>query len=298
MNGVLSLDLGGTNLRAAVAYVDHPADLIMLGKWPAPTSVEGFVRLVRELYNGAAFSQCPEGIGITVPGLVEGTRCQWVPNLPHLDGVDLAEALDSMGSPVVAANDAQLALLAEAVLGRAREIENALLLSLGTGIGSAVLAAGRIVRGAHGHACSFGWACADVHDMGADRSGWLERAASGRSVDMAAAALVPPRDGAAVIAGVRRGESSCVAVIERITQALGTALAGAVSLLDPSLVLLTGGLSDAADILVPRMADTLRRHLPPRLRDIRIEPGAFGSRAGLVGAAIAATKGGDWWDLR
>ena len=297
MNRVLSLDLGGTSLRAATAHADHPGNLAMLGKWPAPADVESLAMLVRELCTGFDGGG-PESIGITVPGLVEGTRCRWVPNLPHFDGVDLAELLAEARTPVIVGNDAQLALLAEAVLGSARSVDDAVMLSLGTGIGSAVLAAGRIIRGAHGQACSFGWACADLDDPGSERSGWLERTASGRSIDAAGGALEPPRSSAAVVAGARRGEPPCVAAIEQIARALGMALAGAVSLLDPSLVLLTGGVSEAADVLVPPMRNTLRRHLPPHLRDLRIEHGAFGSSAGLVGAAIAATQGSDWWRLR
>ena len=80
-------------------------------------------------------------------------------------------------------NDAQIALLAEASAGAAKGMSDAILLSIGTGIGSAVLANGSIVAGSRGGACSFGWACADMDDPGEDRSGWLERVASGRALD-------------------------------------------------------------------------------------------------------------------
>lgn len=297
MNRVLSLDLGGTSLRAATAGVDHPYQLVSLGKWPVPTSVTGLASLVDELCNRAVSPADLRGIGVTVPGLVEGTLCRWVPNLAYLDGIDLAQLFAGIGRQVVVANDAQLALLAEAVAGRAQGVEEALLLSLGTGIGSAVLVAKRIIRGAHSHACSFGWACADLSDPGDDRWGWLERTASGRAIDAIGTHLVPPRDGTAVIAGARRGESACLNAMERVARALGIAVAGAVSLLDPSVVLLAGGVSEAADLLVRQMQDSLSRHLPPRLREVRVEAAAFGANAGLVGAAIAATKGPDWWNL-
>src|SRR6185436_5576862 len=84
-------------------------------------------------------------------------------------------------------NDAQIALLAEARAGAAKGMSDAILLSIGTGMGSAVLANGAIVAGAHGGACSFGWASADADDTGDERSGWLERVASGRALDAIAA---------------------------------------------------------------------------------------------------------------
>jgi glucokinase len=297
MNCVLSLDLGGTSLRAATADPDHPSQIIPLGKWPAPTNVDSFASLVDDLCARATSPADLRGVGIAVPGLAEGTTCRWVPNLAYLDGVDVAHLFRAIECPVVVANDAQLALLAEVVAGRAQDLEDALLLSIGTGIGSAVLAAKRIIRGAHNHACSFGWACADLNDSGADRLGWLERTASGRAIDRVGADLEPPRDGAAVVAGARRGEPACVNAIDRVARTLAIVLAGAVSLLDPSMVLLTGGVSEAADLLVRRMRDSLSRHLPPRLRDVRVEAGAFGTNAGLVGAAIAAAKGSNWWNL-
>ena len=103
-------------------------------------------------------------VGVAVPGLASGSVCGWVPNLPYLDGLDLARMFP--GVTVALGNDAQLALLAEAALGAARGASDVILLAIGTGIGSAVLADGRIVRGRGGAAASFGWACADPSDPG------------------------------------------------------------------------------------------------------------------------------------
>jgi predicted NBD/HSP70 family sugar kinase len=298
MNRVLAIDLGGSKLRAATADADHPGRLVSLGEWAAPPALHELARMVCDLKTKAGASGDLAAIGMTVPGLVDGTTCLWVPNLPYLDGADLAELLGPCANRLVAANDAQLALLAEVTFGAAQTSENVLLVAIGTGIGSAVLAAGRIIRGAHHHACSFGWACADLNDPGDSSLGWLERAASGLALDAAGAAMTPPKDGAGLISGARRGDAACITAVKRSGQALGAALAGAIALLDPSLVLLSGGVSEGADVLIPAIRDVLRRHLPSRLRDVRIERGALGARAGLVGAAIAAAKRGDWWDLK
>jgi len=291
MKRVLALDLGGTSLRAGRSRADDPAAIEMLGRWPAPRQPDALraaiLRLVEDLERDVPLA----GIGITIPGLVEATTCRWVPNLPELEGVDLAALL---GRPVSVGNDAHLALLAEAEGGAARGLRDVLLLAIGTGIGSAVLADGRILRGARGGACSFGWACADLNDPGAERAGWLERQASGSALDAAAA---PGRDGPALIAAARQGNPDALAAVEHAGRAVGAVLAGAVGLLDPDAILLAGGVAEAFDLLAPAIQTMLRRHLPPHLQQVPIRIGAFGPQAGLVGAAFAAARGAQWWRL-
>ncbi|BCP55145.1 glucokinase [Kaistia sp. 32K] len=294
---VLALDLGGTSLRAGFVRADAPSELDAVERWPAPESAEALREKVLALIATRNRAEPLVGIGITVPGLVEGTVARWVPNLPHLDGIDLAELLAPAGAPVAAGNDAQMALLAEARLGAARGLDDAILLAIGTGIGSSVLAGGRIVRGSRGGACSFGWASADVDDAGEDRSGWLERQAAGRALDRAAREI-GLADGAALIAAARQGDRPASLAIHAAGTALGTTLAGAVALLDPAAVLLAGGVSETIDVLGPPLRAALTRHLPPHLRSIEIRPGRFGPQAGLVGAAVAAARGAEWWRVR
>ena len=79
--------------------------------------------------------------------------------------------------------------------------------------------------------------------------------------------------------------------IDRVGTTLGTALAGAVALLDPGLVIISGGLADAVDVLAPSLRAALTRQLPPHLRDIEVVGGALGPSAGLIGALVAAVAG-------
>jgi glucokinase len=291
MTRVLAIDLGGTQLRAAVHSGDVAA-LRDIAKEAAPASLPEFTSRISALRAEAGEVT---GIGFAVPGLVEGTTCRWIPNLPYLDGLDLADLLPDV--QIGLGNDAQISLLAESTAGAARGMSDALLLAIGTGIGSAVLANGRIVAGSRGGACSFGWACADVEDPGEERSGWLERMAAGRALD-GVAAQIGKAGGADLIASARAGDRAAVAALQMPAQRLGTALAGAVALLDPEVVLVAGGISAALDILAPPILAALRRHLPAHLRGIEMRAGAFGQRAGLVGAAIAGTAGPDWRRVR
>ncbi|TPL04617.1 MULTISPECIES: ROK family protein [unclassified Mesorhizobium] len=290
MTRVLAIDLGGTNLRAAIHTGDAGA-LAPQVREPAPQKLDAFVARVRAL---AATGEA-EALGLAVPGLAEGSVCRWIPNLPWLDGVDIAALFPDLR--VAVGNDAQIALLAEAAQGAAKGVSDAILLAIGTGIGSAVLANGRIVAGAHGGACSFGWASADIRDHGEERSGWLERVASGRALD-ALAGEIGLADSRQLIAAAKAGQLAAQTLLEVPARQLGTALAGAVGLLDPGVILVSGGLADALDVIAPPLLAALRRQLPPHMRGIDLKPGLFGARAGLVGAALAGQAGSGWRQIR
>jgi predicted NBD/HSP70 family sugar kinase len=291
MTQVLAIDLGGTRLRAALHFGDVAA-LREVAREAAPASLADFTSRVSALRAEAGDVT---GIGLAVPGLVEGTNCRWIPNLPYLDGLDIAALLPDV--QIGLGNDAQISLLAESTAGAAQGVSDALLLAIGTGIGSAVLANGQIVAGSHGGACSFGWACAEIEDPGDERSGWLERTAAGRALD-GIAARIGKTGGADLIALARDGDPAAIAALEMPAQRLGTALAGAVALLDPEVILIAGGISAALDVLAPPILTAMQRHLPPHLRRIKIRAGTFGQRAGLVGAAIAGAAGPHWRRVR
>jgi len=226
--------------------------------------------------------------------LARGSVCTWIPNLGFLDGIDVADLFP--GVSIGLGNDAQLALLAEASLGAARGRQDAILLSIGTGIGSAVLSGGRIVRGSKGGACSFGWACAEIDDLGDDRNGWLERHASGTALD-AAARSINLADGPALIAAARQGYTAAVRALEEPMHGLGTSLAGAVGLLDPEMIVIAGGVSGEMDLLAPMVHEALNRQLPSHLRNVEIRAGMFGPKAGLIGAGIAGRQGPGWGEI-
>ncbi|WP_055048486.1 ROK family protein [Devosia sp. A16] len=287
MSAILAIDLGGTRFRAGLAEADKPEAVAAVGEWAAPQSRDDFLALLRRQLAEHGATR----LGLGIPGLAQGTVCRWVPNLPYLDGLDLAAALPEVS--IGLGNDAQLALLAEASAGAAVGLEDAILLAIGTGIGSSVLAGGRIVTGAGGAACSFGWAVADVDDPGEDVSGWLERQASGRALDAAAQGIGLP-DGASLVRAARAQDAAAIDALAPSMQALGSALAGAVALLAPQAIILAGGVAASLDVLKPLILPALQRQLPPHLRAIDIRPGQFGPKAGLVGAAFAGAYGPNW----
>ncbi|MDB5587286.1 MAG: hypothetical protein JWP26_2256 [Devosia sp.] len=287
MSAILAIDLGGTRCRIGRATSVDPGAVQAVANVPAPTTREDFIALVR----GQLAEHGTKALGLGVPGLAEGSVCRWVPNLPYLDGLDLADAFPAI--PIGLGNDAQLSLLAEAKSGAAAGVADAILLAIGTGIGSAVLAGGTIISGTMGAACSFGWASVDVDDGGEDVSGWLERHCSGRALD-ALARQQDLVDGTALIAQARVGNAAARTALQRSMQMLGTALAGAVALLAPKTVIFAGGVADGFDVLAPLIESGLVRHLPPHLRQVELVAARHGPGAGLIGAAFAGAMGPAW----
>lgn len=280
MTATLCIDLGGTNLRAGLlagaGETPQPA-----GTWPAPAGLHAFEQRIAALIGEHAAAR----LGIAVPGLVSGTRCNWIPNLPYLDGIDLADLFP--GTAIALGNDAQFALLTEAAMGAARDLSDAILLAMGTGIGSAVLADGRIVRGHRGAAASFGWACGDPADAGDAVHGWLERTISGRALD-ALAGGIGLAGGAALIAAARNGDGRARELLAKPAAALGAALAGPVALLGSQAVIISGGVAAALDVIAGPALAVLTRQVPLHLRGVRLIPGALASAASLTGAGLAA----------
>lgn len=281
MSAALCIDLGGTNMRAGLLDVGSRSVPEQIGHWSAPADRDELHARIARLLDAHAVDR----LGIAVPGLVAGTRCVWVPNLSFLDGMDMGSVFSDVAMAI--GNDAQLALLAEAVHGAAHNCPHAILLAIGTGIGSAVLADGRIVRGRQGAAASFGWACAEPADAGDPSHGWLERIASGSALDEIArrAGLA---DGAALVEMARKEDAAAIAALAKPAAALGTVLAGAVALLGSRSVIVSGGVSQGIDVLAPLILPVLKRQLPPHLRDVTLVESTYGHQASLMGAGLAA----------
>ena len=207
------------------------------------------------------------GIGVAAPGLVDldGAVLVRAPNL-DLAGVDLAAALGdgaARGLPVAVDNEANLAALAEWGAGAAPGEAAMLYVSGGVGIGAGVIVHGRLLRGAHGFGGELGHVTVmpDGPLCGCGARGCLE-----------------------ALAGEATG-----ATPQQRGRWLGIALASAVNLVDPAVVVLGGFLAEQADELVPQIEVELRaRVLGQRHRPTRIVRGVLGREAAMRGAAELA----------
>ncbi|MHB1774428.1 MAG: ROK family protein [Acidimicrobiales bacterium] len=255
------------------------------------------------------------GAGVGVPGMLDRRGVlRFAPNLQGASGADVAGLVSArVGDlPVVVENDANCAAIAEHQLGAAAEGDHVLVVTLGTGIGGAVVSGGSVLVGSSGFAGEVGHMIVDRDGppCACGRRGCWERYASGGGLGRLAreAAYAGQLHEVVALAGgdpeavrgehVTRaaldGDAGALGVMEELGWWVALGLANLTAILDPSRIVLGGGLVEAGEIL---LAPTRRSFAelveggsvrPP----IEIVPAALGERAGAVGAALASRAGG------
>ena len=305
---VIGVDLGGTKLLAGVVddqlVVRHRA----FRSAPVTGALDALADVVGELVQSSEEPVVAVGIGI--PSLIDRARgmAVWTNHL-DLHDVPVRDLMaERLGLPVAVDNDANAALLAELRGGAARGVAHGVMLTLGTGIGGAVVAAGRLVRGARGMAGELGHMVVDLDGPPCPghcpNRGCLEAVASGTALGRAGeerARAAPggalarehaagrPITGALVTELAHDGDPAAVSAVEHIGRMLGVGLAGIANALDPEVMVIGGGVVAAGELLLaPARAELAARALPPIADAVRVVPARFGDESGMLGAALLA----------
>ncbi len=307
MKHVIALDVGGTGMKAALLAQDGS----VLFEARRPTGREhGTDAVVTAILDFAAdladegrsrFGAAPLAAGVAVPGTIDEQRgiAVFSANLGWRDlplrtlmGERLAGGDGAM--PVALGHDVRSGGLAEGRLGAGRGVERFLFVALGTGIAGAIGIDGRIEAGAHGYGGEIGHVVVrpDGPACGCGARGCLETLASASAVSRAWAEAVgdPDADAASCAVAVDAGDPRAVAVWQRAVDALADGIVLAQSLLDPSRVIVGGGLAEAGDTLfTPLRAAVTERltfQMPPE-----VVPAMLKDTAASLGAGLLA------WDL-
>lgn len=306
---VFAADLGGTKLSAAV--VDQAGKVVAQKTVPVDiTSPTGPVLQIRQLAKDLAGAKPVREVfsaaAVAVPGLVRRTGTVWAPNLPGWDRMPLASRLKrSLGIPVVVESDRNAAVLGEAWRGAAQGKSDAIVVIIGTGIGAGILSGGRLIRGAHELSGCAGWmVITGTDDREVLRLGELETLTAGPGIARAAkAALKKCTDSALkqldlarmtaydVAAAARRGDPMSIEVFEQAGRLLGFGVANLVSLFDPEIVVIGGGMAGAADLYMARLQKAVNERAQPlAAKQVKIAVSKLGGLANIVGCAYLAWK--------
>lgn len=304
----IGIDAGGTKLLGGVVDEQLAVHHRVHRLWRGPDRNNVLEALVREAEEAIALAPEVQTLGFGIPAVLDRERVR-VLSCVHLPLVDLpvrdliSERLDRH---VVLDNDANCALLAEARAGAARGASDALLLTLGTGIGGGLLANGRIYRGAGG-AGELGHVTVDPGGprCPCGNTGCLEAFASGTAIADAgvAAAKAEPNsalgralsDDREITAPVvtelaADGDPAAVQVLEEAGRMLGVGLAGLANAFAPEVIVLGGGAAAAGELMFEPARQELRRRALAPHRDIPVVPAHFGPEAGMLGAAVLARE--------
>lgn len=299
----IGLDLGGTDLKAGLVRangtVDHFLRRPSRTQESAGAPIEVMIEAAAELRARAGGPVSRVGLGC--PGVIEprtGVLVGHTPHLPHWSAMPLGEELASrLGVRVQVDNDANCAALAESRVGAAREARVSVTFTLGTGIGCGIVIEGRVVHGAFGGAGEAGHLPLGSGEV-ACRCGVAncvepEASASGLTRSARAAGL-KVEDAAQVFAAAARGDPTAVRLVDRMADRLGAVIAVVVNLLNPDVVTIGGGVSQAGEPLYSRLRAAVDRYaLEGHRRALCIVPAALGERAGTVGAGLMAWEGVD-----
>ncbi len=309
----IGVDIGGTKIAAGV--VDEEGTIV------AQTRRSSVAQTVAEL-DAAVIDVCRElmaghevgAIGLAAPGFVSAdeSTVMFTPNLPWRDHPlrDLVAGALGVDVPIVVENDANAAGWAEFRFGTGREVENMLLLTVGTGLGGAVVADGRLVRGAWGTAAEVGHmrVVPDGVPCGCGLRGCWEQYASGSALDrrtLEEVAAQPARAaailelaggdpaavrGQMVTRAARDGDPLAIELLGELGRWLGEGSASVAALLDPALVVIGGGVSAAGELLLGPARDGFVGQLSARgfHPEAQLAIASMGNAAGIVGAADLA----------
>lgn len=309
---VVGVDLGGTNVRAAVLErsneqligrgdnvpsmamdgIDHTAGQIALA---AKTAIDS---------AGVKFDQV-QGVGIAVPGHVKSREglVMWAPNFrDQWRGVQIVKPVrEKLGLPVVIGNDANLATLGEFTFGAGRHVRHFAMITLGTGVGGGIIVDGKLVEGADGGAGEVGHCVVNPGGRGgntafgsvegeAQRDAIIERAErkiqQGKKTVLAELAdwdrfhLTP----AIIAKAAGEGDAVAIEVFEETGYYVGLLVANMINLLNPEMVVIGGGIAQAGELIM----DPIRRAaygcaVRSLSRTCKIVQADLGDNAGIYG---------------
>ena len=289
---VVAIDLGGTKLAAAL--VDGHGTIRNKLRLPVEKeSPQKSIEQICEVVARTAVSwEHVRAIGVAVPGVYfADTGHAWAPNLWGRDQIPLRDQLAArFPVPVVIDSDRAACVLGEQWLGAARGLTEVVFLAVGTGIGAGIITGGQLCRGASGIAGAVGWFALDPRKREIYKQvGCFEAEAAGPAVARRAGASAAE----VVVEAARQNDAAARRVLEETAAWLAMGVANIVSILNPQMIVLGGGLMQAGDLLL----EALRREVPEwaqplAARQVRIELTQLGEDAGLLGAArLALLKG-------
>jgi glucokinase len=311
---VVGIDLGGTNVRAAV--IERATEEILARGDNLPSfamdgvaATAGQIALAAEtaLTKAAVDKEQVLGVGIAVPGHVRAAegKVMWAPNFrDQWKGVQVRQPVqEALELPVHLGNDANLAALGEFRFGVGRAVRHMAMITLGTGIGGGIIIDGKLLEGADGGAAEVGHCIVNPGGRGgngafgsvegeAQRDAIIERAARkiqegyptslSEVIDFDRFQLTP----ALIAAEAKKGDAVSLEVFEETGYWVGLCVANLINLLNPEMIVIGGGIAQAGELLMEPIRRTAYACAIRSLsRSCQIVPADLGDNAGVLGGA-------------
>lgn len=307
----IGVDIGGTNLRAAV--VDAAGTVLDVEQLPTPPSVGALEKALSTVVATLRAKHPSVGaVGLAIAGFLteDQTTVRFAPHLPWRNSEIKQRLSKRLELPVVIEHDANSAAWGEYVLGASKGTTNSVLFALGTGIGGAVIINGQLYRGSFGTAPEFGHLTVvpNGRRCPCGKRGCLERYCSGSALPLTAQDFIAigehkdsalsrefgahPEEitGRTIVRMAREGDLLASSIIREMATWLGRGLAMVQDIFDPELIVIGGGVAKDADLMIERAENVMHRsivgagHRPVA----RVVIAELGSQAGMIGVAMLA----------
>lgn len=311
-NTIIGVDLGGTRVRAArldaglnILYREETLTRDEEGLEATLARIKALIRRVLP-----ADASAIDGIGVSAPGSTNPVTGVVVmpPNLSGWHNVPLGDILhEEFGVPVYVGNDANVAALAETILGAGRGCRNVIFVTLSTGIGSGIIVDGRMLLGTTGLAAEAGHMTLVVNDrvttlekecagpsLARKARERIKRGATSHMLELAQGDL-NAIDGKIVGMGVAAGDALALDIVREAGRLVGLGMVTLLHVFNPEILLFGGGVSQIGEPLFAPMREAIHQYAIDRAywENLRIEPVALGENVSLIGAAaLVPTHGG------
>lgn len=307
-NVILAIDLGGTQLRAAL--VDESGEILSRDatRTDAAGGPEAVIAQIGELFQrlvSALPSVRISCAGISCPGPLDTRegRTFKIATLSGYDGFPFAKrARDTLGIPVVLEHDGHAAAFGEWKQGAGRGFDDFIYLTISTGLGGGAIVNGQLLRGAGGMAAHVGHMTIDPDGplCGCGNRGCWEMFASGTSLRARARQLAGAKgetiskrhaeqiETADIFNAARAGEKFAQQLVDDEAAWLGLGIVNLMHLYNPARFVMGGGVSNNLDLLLPGIIARIENHAMPSFRNVSIVKAELGDNAGLIGAALLA----------
>jgi len=313
---VVAVDLGGSKIAVAIVSGDYR----VLAREKHPTLAEEgvdsvinrIISSVRRIVTSGnlALAQL-YGISLAAAGVIDSQRgiVTLSPNLPGWRDIPLGSIIEErLGIKTRLLNDANAAALGEHHLGAGRGVDNFIYLTIGTGIGGAIIIDGKLYTGACGSAGEIGHMTIEVNGPRCDcgNVGCLEALASGRaiareakkrlssggrsSLTEAVAGKIEDITAKEIAAAAQQGDVLANDVIKHAATYLGVGMVNLVNIFNPEVIIVGGGVASMGDLLLGPVRQVVRERVFPVSAAVRIVTAELGNDAGLLGAAHFAFK--------
>ena len=293
---ILSIDIGGTAVK--MGLVDHEGTIharheasVCFDHYQTPI----LTTVIREAQAFLARESAQiEGIGVSATGQVDdraGAVIGTNGKIPHYEGAQIKRDMEAaFGVPVFALNDANAAALGECFAGRAKGVQNVLMVTLGTGVGGGIVLGGKIFGGTRGIAGELGHFTLyqDGPRCPCGKRGCFESYAATTALVRRAKEATGEADmnGRIVFSRAADGDQAMLAVLSAWIDDIAAGISGLVHIFNPQMVLIGGGVSAQEALLIAPLRERVLRSVMPRFAEcLQLEAATLGNDAGMIGAA-------------